>query len=495
VDSDPEALAAAGLAEVCNSADASNVLMSAVADSLAGEQTQESILEVSGAIESIIGMSTGTQVSSDGAQVNTVPIEEANYASDLILSTAQAASQVEGGLSTEGATSLLTSVSALLPSVDATTAASSSESSSTSDQQDAAAAEAQLEAQKQLSDTLVQAVSVEIPKAVASSLEVGEETTVESGDGLVLQMKKEAPETMAESGTTVGSWSIPGLGGILTSARRLDSSCDGGAAVSNTQWPRNPYAYAGSTTSDNSTSSGMNVSEAVQSTELFVCGEVLVVEDLPEFINFTLDSPKYSGKKEEEQKYDPSLEFEFLTVTEEDQRSCKYWDTKAGAWSSKGCWITAIDNVTINCSCSHLSSFSSAAGKSFGKLGNNNAALLAEPLKIDFSHGPFVVVFCWMIVILLPYLLCCWKDRDYPWLNQRALFKDKLPKQDNDFRMMCMPAFRICSGLMACGPFFVNCSKIKRWLKCFFCCDPRDLEEHHRKLVESKKAPTSRNQA
>jgi len=200
----------------------------------------------------------------------------------------------------------------------------------------------------------------------------------------------------------------------------------------------------------------------VQSTEIEACGRKLKVRN----IVFMMEIPRMTEDSQYE-TYDPKLKYENVFVTENETRFCQFWDTQRLQWSGEGCETLARYDDHILCTCSHLSTFSGAFGKTFGKLGKNNAALLLKKPKVDFTHAPFIVVLCWTLVLYSPCVYCNWRDKkDYKSLKERKeLFKDKYPRHSQDFICLLFPGFRICSGFVMCLPIFINCSKLKRRLR------------------------------
>jgi hypothetical protein len=442
-------------------------LLNAIADTDAlDDPTSEVIGTVASTLETVVAPSSGSSMNSS----MTLGVAVADKAVDIASSVMQAAVNVEGGLPTSVARSIIGAGASILGTVAQGGNSNAGDDDNT--------------AKKLLAPKLIKMMAADLPDAILLTVQEGESTTMERA-GMLLTVAK--LKSMRNESIQVGSIAIASLDSLLSSrqARRLESCSTHG--ISNAQWPRNPYGYAGNqTTYNESASNGSAVSDgtvvteccevqddSVVTIEVRACGQTMVVQNLSEPIEFDVYA---EGKRETiEHTYDPNLEYDELTISVEDVRSCQYWDTQMEAWSVEGCSVIAKYENRIRCSCTHLSSFTGSLGSKFGRFGSSNAALLLSPPKINFGHTPFQVTLLWFILVYTPCFLCCYKDRqDYKWLSQRTeLFKDRIPRNTGDVLCMIFPGFRLCGGLIAVAPTFVNCRAYKRrtmWCLRGGCC-------------------------
>eukprot|EP00929_Paragymnodinium_shiwhaense_P086619 TRINITY_DN4710_c0_g2_i10.p1 TRINITY_DN4710_c0_g2~~TRINITY_DN4710_c0_g2_i10.p1 ORF type:complete len:2826 (+),score=623.33 TRINITY_DN4710_c0_g2_i10:212-8689(+) len=456
-----------------------------------------------------------------------VDIGIANKATALVADIATAAVDLGGGLKPEAAGPLLSTVGTLVFTAAADPAPAPAPPATATDIPDVGGAttttttlspeelEKQKGQQKELGKKLMGATSA-IGDALSAGAEEGEVVTISmpfpGGQSMSLDVSRQSPDTLALEGASAGSFTLPPLGSSAATVQRRLDTCSrrlqvGGSSASlaarrlagsivlqNTKWPTNPFGYAGSRSSDGSSDGQTvpatgepNITEesnalaadlgtevdccdldatAVQSMDVKICGEELKIKGLEEPINFTIyGSRKMSDSTSE--TYDPALQWEVLTFEQTETRLCQFWDEEAETWSQEGCEIAESYDDRIVCHCNHLTSFTAAAKKTFGKFGNNNLDLLTKPPRIDFGHWPFQVVLVWFFLVYAPLLWCCRKDfKDYPFLWKRNdLFKDKLPKGNTDFICVLCPPVNICNGFIMLAPIEVNCSKLWQSIK------------------------------
>eukprot|EP00929_Paragymnodinium_shiwhaense_P056524 TRINITY_DN28284_c0_g5_i1.p1 TRINITY_DN28284_c0_g5~~TRINITY_DN28284_c0_g5_i1.p1 ORF type:complete len:2602 (-),score=480.12 TRINITY_DN28284_c0_g5_i1:145-7950(-) len=321
--------------------------------------------------------------------------------------------------------------------------------------------------------------------AMLDSLPSGVELVVET-ELFKVRAKKESGQKVAEQGSTCGSFSLPGLGALV--------SGEGDVMLQSVNWTYNPFAWA-SKPPANATVDGADAgagdmldasaeccemdNESVQSMEVSSRNGLVNVSNLSKPIVFFLSAPR-RHEDTADSTWDPTLQFETITSKVNNLRKCQWFNLKTDEWSEEGCRTVAVTEEGLECECNHLTSFGGAMKKQKSKLGANNAALLTKPLKIDFKHKPFQVLLLIFLLMYLPFMVLCFKDfQDYPWLPRRSmLFKDQVPKGPNGSDVSCMlcPPIKFCMGICVTPPMFINCSSMCRcfrWLlTCGWCFDP-----------------------
>lgn len=318
----------------------------------------------------------------------------------------------------------------------------------------------------------------------------------QTGQNISVHMSKMATKSVLEVGVTVGDFNVSALGSVLDEETRSRvMNCASGIEATSIHWPGNIKGYAGSKSTagvQQAAAAGMQdgasalaadpeatdagsgancceTSDKVQSTELESCGVRLQVKNLTKPITFTLAVPRLTEDIEFE-THDASLRYESVFVVQKEVRFCQFWDNDKLQWSGEGCVTTVTAENHLECACTHLSTFSGAWGETFGRLGKNRADILLKTPKVDFAHGPFIVVLVWALVLYTPCFYFLYRDfKDYPWLSDRKeLFKEKYPKGSNDLLCMVCPGCRIWSGIIMLLPVFINVSKLERRVKWVF---------------------------
>jgi hypothetical protein len=175
-------------------------------------------------------------------------------------------------------------------------------------------------------------------------------------------------ENLANNGAQVGGFTLPWLGGLIKSSRRLrtnggpffstrprrlDEVCD--PVLQNTKWSSNPFAYAGNVSNGSAPSNVMGAGtkssccalevKSEQSMDVKACGNRVEIANLAEPIVFQLASSP-PGVANDTNPF----------------RLCQFFDELSGTWSSEGCRAPSGDAYSITCACNHLSSFIAAAG-------------------------------------------------------------------------------------------------------------------------------------
>lgn len=319
----------------------------------AGELTPE---ELSGAV-SIINSVLTTAMSSQVEDTETTALIDAGVAlqaSNFISTVAIAAASIEGGIATEDASALVGSVANLLTN------------GTSNDIVESSGEFAAL--QQELMEAIVSSVDL-IGDAVAASVQVGDDPVMVSMGGISITAVKANADTMVE-GLTISQFRFPSGFDLSEDGRRLSASCNTDAfALQHTEWPKNPFRWAGSHVYGNLSTGDEDAAatvvgraeaagsynntwmvdqEAVQSLNIRACGVTQKVEGLQEPILFFIHAP-----------------LQFSTTDERRAvRKCMYFDDDAipGRWSTEGVRVVNETGDGIWCETTHLSSFTAVHG-------------------------------------------------------------------------------------------------------------------------------------
>ena len=186
------------------------------------------------------------------------------------------------------------------------------------------------------------------------------------------------------------------------------------------------------------------------------------VADLSSPVTYNISTPIRTASSSTI-SFDPELNYSDITSHTREVLACLYWNETTLAWSDEGCNISQTFDDMIVCACNHLTTFGTAFGTATSKFGTTQKELLLDYPSLSLRHPPTIVIFTWLVLIFLPMLVCCWKDRETDWLSQREdLFRDRYPRGTVDMMFMVCPPFSICDGAIIVAPVRVNVSKTLR---------------------------------
>jgi hypothetical protein len=346
------------------SAEFQNKMLDAMSSpTMLAEPSVEVVGMMTGALGGVISAAAGTggrRLSDANATVKPRALDPdvAGKSTGLITNVAGAAGSLDDGLDEDTGGQLVGSVGTLFASTEP------SDEERRLNQVGANATNPK----KELAANLMTATG-SIGDALVAATPVGTPVAINSSTGLSLAAMTQDPDELANSGASVGGFSLPPMPGVvrrLREMRRLqggectDSNgrrlSEGGVGLQQTAWPTNPFSQGAG--ADNI------ADDAIQSMDVKSCGQTVSVENLSEPVRFTLKIP-FEGNGT-------------------DTRVCQYYDEVNENWTDYGC---SAENTStreeLHCACNHLSTFGGMFGALLDAFGSALMCSNADILSAD----------------------------------------------------------------------------------------------------------------
>jgi len=429
-----------------------NVEKSGALDDPSNEAVSASTAVMMSVLDSENAMSTAKAKHLNMTGLPAVDFEVAAKSTELISKIASAGRGLDEGLEQKTAGTLLGSMGTMMRTLAVNPEVTSGAIGMRGPPLDA---EEETKLLRWLSDQMHKASS-EIGTAVMKAAKVGESVNIGSEVGPRLALHKADPDIVGGKGVFVGSFVIPPLGEALAESinddgRRLEGCLSDGVILQETIWPSNIVGYMGtrgsaatmprpslpvSYTARKGVEAVVNIDEdccdiaedTIVSMEIVACGRVAKLTNLSSYIKFEV--PLASR---------PTLS-DNLTET----RVCQYLNTTSQAWTDEGCYVEALLDDSVICSCNHLSSFTAGFGSFVSTFKEviycANVEVLSTTAFTNLERGGWqsraasviyqVVVVSYFVLALISLNLNCWRQKKLG--VRRHQFLEMLASEDRE---------------------------------------------------------------